>query len=105
MDLPYNYIVETSPKFEKELDNIYHYLSYVLDIPNIARSFYFNIIKNVFSLAYFPQRFLKIPSSNYKNLRKMSFKNFIIIYEVDNYTSKVSILHIFYNKENYFNKL
>lgn len=40
-----------------------------------------------------------------KNIRKLIVNKFIIIYKVDNINEKVYILHIFSEKQDYYNLL
>ncbi len=79
------YTIKPSPTFEKELKRIYKHLAFKLKEPVIAQKFYERVIKEIYSLQYFPERYAKI--SNYKNktrnLRKLLINNYIIIYEVN----------------------
>lgn len=82
------YTISLTPSFENELESIYRYLRFELNVPSVAKDFYNSIIKKVYSLKHYPERYSKIFGfkSKDKNLRKLPIKNYIIIYEVDNNT-------------------
>lgn len=83
MDLILKYSINITPTFSKELDQIYAYMVYNLNVPNIADKFNKKVKKSIFSLSYFPERFSKILISNKNNLRKLIIDNYIVIYEID----------------------
>ncbi len=79
------YNISWSPNFQDELGNIYNYINNVLHEHSIAVKLYDNIINEIYSLNYFPERFSKVYNFKFKSrdLRKFIIKNFVIIYEVD----------------------
>lgn len=101
------YTIKPTPSFEIELENAYRYIAYKLKEPITAKRFYNKVIKEIYSLQYFPERYVKI--NNYKdknrNLRKILIDKYVIIYEVNKIYMEVSILHIFHGTQNYLNKL
>lgn len=99
------YTIHPTNTFKEELENIIKYMKYKLKEPIIAKRFYKSIVNELNSLEYLPERNKKIESFNYKerNIRKLLFKNYIIIYEVNNNKNQVFILHIFHTSQNYFN--
>lgn len=99
------YKINTTRTFEKELQSIYYYISNQLQEPNIAKQNYRKIKEKILTLQYLPERHQKIFESKFKNLRKLLINNFIIIYEVENKTYQVFILHIFLKNQNYLNQL
>lgn len=101
------YFINISLQFREELERIYFYISYVLSSPHTANKLYFKVKESVLSLNLFPERYSKILITNYSNhnLRKMVVNNYIIIYEVNNVSFQVSILHIFHSSQNYLDRL
>ena len=90
------YIIKPSPLFEKELEKIYNYITYNLKEPITAKNFYSDVTKQIYSLQSFPERYMKIPTFKNKkrNIRRLPFNKYAIIYEVDNNTR--SSLHSTY---------
>ena len=84
--MTYKYIIRQTTSFEIELENIYRYLAFTLKEPNTAEKYLNMIIKRIYSLQYFPERYSKIHNSKNRILRKMPINNYLIIYEVDNNT-------------------
>lgn len=102
-----NYTIHPTSTFKEELENIIRYIKYNLKETITAKKIYRNIIDELSSLRYFPERNSKIINSNFNGriIRRKLIKNYVIIYEVDNYKNKVFILHIFHASQNYFNLL
>lgn len=103
-----NYSIILSPQFLEELDKVCYYLNYSLYSPEAADDLHIKVKYFISRLDLFPERYSKVPlktNSKYRNLRKMPVDNYIILYEVDNYTRTVYILHIFYGRQNYFYNL
>lgn len=90
------YIINQTPSFEKELESIYKYLAFKLKEPLTAKNFYNKIIKEIYSLQHFPERYMKISSYKNKNrnIRRLPINQYIIIYEVNNNTR--TSLHLTY---------
>lgn len=82
------YIIQPTPSFEKELENIYNYIVYKLKEPSTAKNFYTQVTVEIYSLQYFPERYMKIPiyKNKKRNLRRLPFNKYAIIYEVDTKT-------------------
>ena len=79
------FIIKPSPSFEKELEKIFNYITFNLKEPITAKNFYKKVSKEIFSLEYFPERYMKIStlSTKKRNLRRLPFDKFVIIYEVN----------------------
>lgn len=79
------YIIRPSPAFEKELEKIYNYITFELKEPLTAKKFFNQLSKEIYSLQYFPERYKRIPiyKKPKRNIRKLPFNNYVIIYEVD----------------------
>lgn len=97
------YKIVMSENFDKELENIYYYIKYILLEPNIAKKLYNKILNKIFSLEYFPEGYPKL-FPNIQNIRKLFVNNYLIVYYVDNQKRFVNILHIYHSKQNYLNK-
>ena len=82
------YIIRPTRLFEKELEKIYNYIFFQFKEPVIAKRFYNQITTGIYSLQYFPERYAKIHihKDTKRNIRKMNFNQYAIIYEVDNNT-------------------
>lgn len=91
------YNINLTNQFLEELNEILYFF------PNsflYKRKLYYEIRNIVSTLSIFPERYTKL---DYKeNLRKLMINKFIIIYKVDNINNQVYILHIFYEKQDYF---
>lgn len=101
------YTILPTASFKKELNEIVYYLKNKLEEPKIAKRFYKNVIKNMNSLSFMPERYKRIEEvyNRKKNLRRMLVNNYVIIYEVKKDISQVFILHIFHGSQNYLEKL
>ena len=95
------YTIDTTPPFEEELERIYFYLSFFLHSKTVAKKLKSKINQEISRLDLFPERYSKVQNIHNKNLRKMSVSNYIIIYEVDNNSHKVFLIHIFNCRQNY----
>ena len=99
-----NYSVIYTSMFLIELNEIVNYIAYTLKEPKTAKKFYDMVKLKTNSLHFFPEMHTKI---NHKNhvFRKLHVNKYLVIYEVDNNTGQVYILHIFHGSQNYFNQL
>ena len=84
--------------------NIIHYIKTSLNQPQSAIFLYNRILRKISTLKFMRERYVRINNSN-KNLRKVIIDKYIIIYETNNFTREVFILHIFHTSQDYFNKL
>lgn len=84
MNLIKKYKIFWSPKFTKEFQDIISYINFQYREYSICNYFKNSIINLISSLNFFPERYPKIANFKYKNrnIRKIVFKNYIIIYEV-----------------------
>ena len=89
------YNVNLTNQFLEELEKI----SYLY-----KKKLYYDIRNTVSTLSIFPERYMKLKNDK-KNIRKLIVNKFIIIYKVDNINEKVYILHIFSEKQDYYNLL
>lgn len=107
MILNNKFIIYLTNTFKKEFNKIIRYLKYTLDEELIANRLYKKVIKEISSLNFMPERYSKINITYNKtrNLRKVLIDNYIVIYEVNNNTGQVFILHIFHSSQDYLSKL
>lgn len=82
------YTLLPTSTFKRELGEIIYYIKYKLKEPSIAKSLYNNVIKEIQSLEFMPERYKRIENvyDKSKILRKLSVNNYIIIYEVNDIT-------------------
>ena len=75
-----------SPKSKKDLHNIYTYIAYSLKETSIAHHIVKKLLNSISRLACFPERYPKIfyYTNKSKNLRKLLFDKYLILYEIDN---------------------
>ena len=97
------YIIKITPSFEEELKSIYTYIELKLKEPNTAKILFNKIINKIYSLETYPERYIKVSinSDKTRNIRKLIFEKYVIIYEIDNQNGQIFILHIFHNTQNY----
>lgn len=93
----------TTKNFEKELENLLHYISFFLKETFISKKIYNDILFQISTLSTFPYRNPKYHLGNSK-LRKLLFSNYVIIYEINDSQKEIYILHIFHKKQHYLNK-
>lgn len=93
------YNVNVTNQFLEELDEILYFF------PNsnlLKRKMYYEIKNIVSTLSIFSEIYIKI--QNFRdNIRKLTINKFVIIYKVDNVKNQVYILHIFSEKQDYYN--
>ena len=93
------YNVNVTNQFLEELNEILYFFpnSYLY-----KRKLYYEVRNIVSTLTIFPERYAKLNDKE-KDIRKLIINKFIIIYNVDNINNQVYILHIFSEKQDYFN--
>lgn len=105
MTYNHKYSIFLTDSFKNEFERIMKYLKYELKEITIAKNFYRDIIKKIYSLELMPER-NKILEEHYDKttrvLRKTFVKNYIIIYEINQKSHQIFILHIFHMNQNYF---
>lgn len=86
----HKYHIRPTTTFKEELEDIIYYIKQKLKEPVIAKKFYKSVIKEINSLETMPERYEKLKEvySKTRILRKTSVNNYIIIYELKNYTRR-----------------
>ena len=100
------YFVKVLPRAYRDIDEIYTYISRILLENEIAMNFVKDIEKVILDLEGFPYRGAerKIGAYANKGYRQIFYKNFSIIYRIDESQKTVIILTVRYSKRNFWNK-
>ena len=77
-----------------DIQNIYSYIS--RDSSSIAQRFIFKLISYVHNLSLFPEMGVVIEQYN---IRKLIYRNYIILYQIDYYSNTIYIIKIFNSKQ------
>ena len=96
------YKIILSPTFINELNTICDYMITNLKEPQLSKIFYRRIIEKLSSLKIFPERHRQLQIKDII-FRKLFFKNYVIIYQINFKSREVFILHIFHGNQNYLN--
>ena len=93
------YNINLTNQFLEELNEILYFFpnSYLY-----KRKLYYEVRNIVSTLTIFPERYAKLNDKE-KDIQKLTINKFVIIYNVDNINNQVYILHIFSEKQDYFN--
>ena len=85
-----------------DLDDIFIYISTVLQSPDTAKQIVDEINVGLMSLSKFPERYPTVEAEPWKskNIRKMPIKNYMIFYYVEKSEALVEIIRIFYARRN-----
>lgn len=88
MTLNNKYTVLPTSTFKEEFKEIIYYIKHKLKEPLTAKRFYKKVVNEIKSLKFMPERYKAIEKiyNKSKILRKTSVNNYVIIYEVNNYT-------------------
>lgn len=97
-----NYKVYIRKDAKKDIADIYHYIKYTLQSPDAAMNIVEKIEESIMDLNFMPERFemLGLEGLNYKNIRELIVKNYIIVYKVIKKDYRVDVLRVFYSKRN-----
>lgn len=76
------YNIIWSPNFKRELESIYNYICNKLNAKIIADNLYNQIINQIYSLKYYPERYQKLNIKD-ENIRRLIVNNYIIIYKIN----------------------
>lgn len=101
------YKIELSIKAKDDLKSIVLYIKNELNEPNIARKYVNTIKKEIETLEYMPQKFAIIDDDIIKdlNIRKLTIKNHIAFYRVNEEKKIVNVERILYSSSDWINKL
>ena len=96
-DAKYSILYEKAA--QKELIDLHYYISEKLQEPQIAKRLINKILNGISILKYYPEAYPKFKNLN--RIRKLVFKNYIILYSVNKKLKQIYILHIYYKSRNY----
>ncbi|MEE1354071.1 MAG: type II toxin-antitoxin system RelE/ParE family toxin [Acutalibacteraceae bacterium] len=93
------YSVLISPKAYQDLDGIYKYITDSLEAPNTAEKLISQIEQRILSLELFPHRGTLRKTGIYSNgkYRQLFFKNYTIIYRINESNHQIIIVTICYS--------
>lgn len=94
-----NYKINISYTAQSDLDKIYNYINSILQNPIAAENTAIGLQYKILSLVEFPYRG-KIQNSKKSNIRFISYKNYLISYEIQEKEKSVIINRIVYRKRN-----
>jgi len=103
MDIDSNYKVIFTETAEVELDEIYNYISTTLLSENAAKKLMKKIEDKTLRLEMFPES-CSIADGYVINgiqYRKLVVDNYILLYNIDEGSKQVNIIHVFYGRRNY----
>ena len=94
-----SYSVMYSPQAKDDLMEIYSYIAFELQVPDIAEGQVNRIRKAVRSLNFMPARYVNVEWEPWKSMEmhRVTVDNFTVYYLVNNEEHIVSIIRIFYN--------
>lgn len=91
-----------APQFSRDLDDAFQYISNTLSSPKAAQNLMAKIDKSISNTANEPYLYPLCPDPlNILGLRKISVKNYIIIYTIDEAKKEAQFLRLFYGRRNY----
>lgn len=96
-----------SPEALDDLRKIYSYIAYSLKAPDTAKKQILHIKKEIQSLGFMPERYVLVEREPWKsmNMHKVTVKNYLVYYLVDETSLTVKIIRIFYGGRNVENIL
>ena len=92
------YLLESNTN-QKDLIDLHYYISENLQEPQITKRLISKILNGISILKYYPEEYPKFKNLN--RIRKLVFKNYIILYSVNKKSKEIYILHIYYKSRNY----
>ena len=104
MDINNEYEVIFTKQAHKEIKEIYRYISKAVFAENSAWQLMRALNSKISNIRIFPKMYRKIEIQN-KEYRRLVVRSYIIIYRVNEEKKKIYIVHIFYSKSNYLEKL
>ena len=90
-----------------EINQIYDYISKKLYAPNSAKKIMMKIDNAIQSLKNMPELYSvikKYPELN-REYRRIVIKNYVLLYTISKKENTIYIVHMFYGRSNYFNKI
>lgn len=94
------YHVEISEQAERDMHEIFQYISFTSLQPLIAENVIDHIEEAIFSLDFMPMRYPKYPSKRWANLRCMTIDNHNVFYQANQELKEVFVVQIIYGRRN-----
>lgn len=93
-----SYKVIYSPAALDDIRNIYSYIAFDLNVPDIAQGQVDRIRKEIRSLDFMPMRYAIVDWEPWRSMEmhKVPVDNFVIYYTVSNESLTVTVIRIFY---------
>ncbi len=90
--------VNITPRATEDMQAIFEYIAYTLEVPQIAFKLLDRIESEIFSLSSMPEKFRRFEFETQKerNLRIMSVDNYVVLYIVNDEKSEVTVIRILY---------
>lgn len=97
-----SYSVAYSPAAKDDLKNIYLYIAFNLNIPEIAENQVNRIRKVICSLAFMPSKYEVVDWEPWKSMdmHKVPVDNFVVFYAIKTDKHIVTVVRIFYGGRN-----
>ena len=94
----YTYSVISSSKAKDDLIEIYSYIAFDLQVPDIAEGQVNRIRKTIRSLDFMPSRYITVEWEPWKSMRmhQVPVDNFVVYYVVNDDSRTVTVIRIFY---------
>ena len=97
-----NYKLIFSPEFAKDLNDTFEYISLILSNEQAAKKLMKDIDSAITNLKAMPEMYpLAGEPLDILGYRKITIKNYVIIYSIDKKRGNVNLLRCFYGKQNY----
>ena len=92
------YSVIYSSKAKDDLIEIYSYIAFALQVPDIAEGQVNRIRKTIRSLDFMPSRYITVEWEPWKSMRmhQVPVDNFVVYYVVNDDSRTVTVIRIFY---------
>lgn len=94
-----SYSVLYSPEAVSDIENIYSYIAFELQVPETALGQVNRIRKQIRSLDVMPMRYALVEDEPWKsrNMHKVPVDNYVVYYTVNEDTLEVMVIRIFYS--------
>lgn len=95
------YQIVLSHKAREDIIDIGDYIAYVLNEPENSKKFINSLRQSIIQLQFFPKKFPLVQPKKFEKLRRMTYKNYYVFYEVKEKEHKVFILRIGHSCRNW----
>lgn len=94
------YQVEITEPAQRDMVEIYLYISNTLKEPGVAKRLYFDMREAILSLEELPERYapIKVLGLHGTGIRKLQVKNYLVFYEIEEEKGLVTVLRVLYGR-------